>query len=110
MQNPDWDECKTCKGRDLCAALDDSAFLRGFRRLASRTTRGCILMERPDLLRRFVVEQGAGDSSGRGTALAELAAREPLPSHHLPDAEIPETHWLYRLAKKYWFMGFGAYG
>jgi len=31
-------------------------------------------------------------------------------SHHLSGAEIPEKHWLYRIAKKYWFFGFGAYG
>jgi len=31
-------------------------------------------------------------------------------SHDLPGQEIPERYWPYRLAKKHWFFGFGAYG
>ena len=52
----------------------------------------------------------ARDSSGRGTAHAELAAMQVRPSHHLPGQEIPESSWAYRFAKKNYFFGFGAYG
>ena len=40
---------------------------------------------------------------------AELAAMEPRPSQYDPGNEVPEDHWLYRVAKRYWFFGFGAY-
>ena len=95
---------------DLFESLTGSRFLSEFRRLAAESSRGCVLMERPDVLRDFVVARGARDTSGRGTALAELTAMRPYPSHDLPGREIPERHWMYRFAKKHWFFGFGAYG
>ena len=45
----------------------------------------------------------------RGTAMAELEAMTPRFSQWLPGEEIPEKHWMYRLAKKYWFNDFNAY-
>ena len=33
----------------------------------------------------------------------------PRFSQWLPGQEVPEKHWMYRLAKKYWFSDFGAY-
>jgi MoaA/NifB/PqqE/SkfB family radical SAM enzyme len=86
-----------------------SAFLRDFRELARRTTRGCIVLERPDLLRQLVLAHGARDTTARGTALAELAAMTPRSSQYAPGQEVPERHWLYRLAKRFWFSDFGAY-
>jgi len=97
-------------GRNLEQVFADSEFLTRFRREISQVTPGCIIMENPALLKRFLEESGAKDSSGRGTALDELARMDVRPSHHLPGEEIPEKHWAYRLAKKYWFFGFGAYG
>jgi len=41
--------------------------------------------------------------------MAEMEALEPRHSQHDPENEIPEKHWAYRFAKKYWFFGFGAY-
>jgi hypothetical protein len=41
--------------------------------------------------------------------MAELEAMAPRFSQWLPGEEIPEQHWMYRLAKKYWFNDFGAY-
>ena len=90
--------------------LTQSKFLTQFRNLARCTTRGCIIMERPDLLENTVRQNGIWDSSGRGTGLEELCRMTPRSSHHIPDKEIPEKYWPYRLAKKYWFFGFGAYG
>jgi MoaA/NifB/PqqE/SkfB family radical SAM enzyme len=86
-----------------------SAFLRDFRELAQSSTRGCIVLERPDLLKQLVEKHGARDSTARGTALEELAALEVRTSQYNPGSEIPERNWLYRLAKRYWFSDFGVY-
>jgi MoaA/NifB/PqqE/SkfB family radical SAM enzyme len=97
-------------GRDLVTCYENSDFIPGLRTLAAERSRGCILLDDPQALHDYVCECGAADSSGRGTALAELEAMAPMPSHHVPDQEIPEKSWTYRFAKKYWFFGFGAYG
>jgi MoaA/NifB/PqqE/SkfB family radical SAM enzyme len=86
-----------------------SAFLRDFRELAQSTTRGCIVLERPDLLKQLVEKHGAKDATIRGTALAELEAMQLRTSQYNPGQEIPEKNWLYRLAKRYWFNDFGVY-
>jgi hypothetical protein len=86
-----------------------SAFLRDFRELAQSTTRGCIVLERPDLLKQLVEKHGAEDATVRGTALAELEAMQLRKSQYNPGQEIPEKNWLYRLAKRYWFNDFGVY-
>jgi MoaA/NifB/PqqE/SkfB family radical SAM enzyme len=95
--------------RSLRDKFVHSAFLREFRELAQQTTRGCIVLERPDLLRALVLKHGAKDSTARGTALAELAAMEVRTSQYNPQNEIPERNWLYRLAKRFWFNDFGVY-
>ena len=56
--------------------VPQSEFLRDFRTLAQSTTRGCIVLERPDLLKQLVEKHGARDATVRGTALAELEAME----------------------------------
>jgi MoaA/NifB/PqqE/SkfB family radical SAM enzyme len=95
--------------RGASVAIRDSAFLRDFRQLSAQATRGCVVLERPDLVKALVAKHGARDTTRRGTALAELDAMTPRSSQWLPDAEIPEQHWLYWLAKKFWFNDFGAY-
>lgn len=96
-------------GPSLYKTMTQSAFLRDFRETAARTTRGCIVLERPDLVRELVRKHGARDTTQRGTALAEFEAMTPRRSQHSPGEEIPEEHWAYRFAKKHWFFGFGAY-
>jgi MoaA/NifB/PqqE/SkfB family radical SAM enzyme len=96
-------------GKDLYQTLSQSAFLDDFRKTAARTTRGCIVLERPDVVRELVARHQARDTTQRGTALQELANLSPLGSQHVPGREVPEEHWLYRFAKKHWFFGFGAY-
>jgi MoaA/NifB/PqqE/SkfB family radical SAM enzyme len=86
-----------------------SEYLRDFRALAQSTTRGCIVLERPDLLKQLVEKHGAQDATVRGTALAELEAMQLRKSQYNPGQEIPEKNWLYRLAKRYWFNDFGVY-
>ena len=95
--------------RGLFETMRRSSFLRDFRELSAQATRGCVVLERPDLVRDLVVKHGARDTTVRGTAMAELEAMRPRFSQWLPGAEVPEKHWMYRLAKKYWFSDFGAY-
>ena len=94
---------------DVFKTITESAFLSSFRKTATTATRGCIVLERPDLLKSVVEQLGARDTTARETALAELEAMTPLSSQHIPGHELPEQNWLYRLTKKYWFFGFGAY-
>jgi MoaA/NifB/PqqE/SkfB family radical SAM enzyme len=86
-----------------------SEFLRDFRDLSQRSTRGCIVLERPDLLRDLVEKHQARDSTVRGTALDELSAMTTRTSQYNPGHEIPEKNWLYRLAKRFWFNDFALY-
>src|SRR2546426_1145732 len=95
--------------RGVYATMRDSAFLKDFRELSARQTRGCVVLERPDLVRDLVTKHGARDTTARGTAWAELQAMTPRFSQWLPGEEVPETHWMYRLAKRYWFNDFNAY-
>ena len=97
-------------GKSMSELFNESEFLHRFKQTAAEATRGCIIMERPDLLKDIIENSGAWDSSGRGTAMEELAAMTQHTSHHLKDREIPEKYWPYRFAKKHWFFGFGAYG
>jgi MoaA/NifB/PqqE/SkfB family radical SAM enzyme len=96
-------------GRSLREKFLRSEFLRDFRQLAQSSTRGCIVLERPDLLKKLVEAHGAKDATVRGTALAELAAMEVRTSQYNPGHEVPEKSWLYRLAKRFWFNDFGVY-
>ncbi len=95
--------------RGIFATMRDSAFLKDFRELSAHHTRGCVVLERPDLVKQLVVKHGARDTTVRGTAMAELEAMTPRFSQWLPGEEVPEKHWMYRLSKKYWFYDFGAY-
>ena len=93
----------------LYDTMTQSAFLKDFRETAAKATRGCVVLERPDLVRDLVARHGARDTTQRQTAFAELERLEPRGSQHNPGREIPEDHWVYRFAKKHWFFGFGAY-
>ena len=91
-------------------SLTQSAFMKDFRETAASHTRGCIVLERPDLVKDLVVKHGATDTTIRKTAIAELDAMTPRNSQWLPTGEeIPEKHPVYRWAKRIWFNDFGAY-
>ena len=98
------------EGSNLEEIFAQSTFLANLRKLTAATTRGCILLEQPDALLRFMEQEGVPDSSARGSAYKELAAMQCLSGHHIPGKEIPEKNPFYRFAKKYYFFGFGAYG
>ena len=89
--------------------LTGSAFIRDFRETAAKATRGCVVLERPDLVKSLVEKHGARDTTQRLTAMAEVEAMQPRSSQYDRKNPIPEEHWMYRFAKKHWFFGFGAY-
>ncbi len=95
--------------RPLRERLMRSAYLREFRELAAQTTRGCIVLERPDLLADLVERHGAKDGTVRGTAMKELRSMETRTSQYNPGNEVPEKSWLYRIAKYFLFNDFGVY-
>lgn len=94
-------------GGDVYKTINESKFLRGFQRFVQDRTKGCVILEHPQELVAFLRNHGVRDFSGRN-AFAEIASITPRHSQHLPDAEIPEDHWLYRLMKKHVFFGMGA--
>ena len=96
-------------GASVYDTMTQSPFLRDFREAAASATRGCIVLERPDIVKALVEKHGAKDSTQRGTVMAEFEAMSPRHSQHHPGQEVPEEHWAYRFAKKHWFFGFGAY-
>ena len=95
---------------DTADAFEQSELLSRFRTAATELSRGCILLEHPGALLRLADETRAKSTSGRHSGRRELAAMQPLPSHHFPGKEIPETNAFYRFAKRHVFFGFGAYG
>jgi MoaA/NifB/PqqE/SkfB family radical SAM enzyme len=96
--------------RPLRDIFESSAFLRDFRETAAAHTRGCIVLERPDLLKQLVARHGARDTTARGAALVELEAMQSRPSQYNPGHEIPEKSLVYRLAKRLFFNDYGTYG
>ncbi len=96
--------------RPLDQVFNESEFLRDFRKTAASSTRGCIALERPDLIEALVARHGAQDGTARQTALQELRATPVYPSQYMPDQEpIPEKSWLYRIAKRIAFHEYGVY-
>jgi len=90
--------------------MTKSEFLHDFRQVAAQHTRGCVVLERPDLVKELVQKHQAKDTTIRKTAMAELESMTPRGSQYLPTGEeIPEKHPVYRLAKKFFFNDFGVY-
>ncbi len=96
--------------RELRETFNESDFLRDFRQLTAQHTRGCVIMERPDLLVELAERHGARDTTARGTVMEELQQITPRRSQFQPGDEIPERSLVYRWAKKYAFNDFGTYG
>ena len=95
--------------RGIYRTLTESSFLKDFRETTARETRGCVMLERPDLVEDLVKKHAAGDGTIRQTAMQELQAMKPSHSQWLPGDEIPEKHWMYRWAKRFFYTDFGAY-
>ena len=86
-----------------------SEYLSDFRKMSSATTRGCIMLERPDKVKEFVEKHNAPDGTARKTALPELEAMQNRPSQWNRTEQVPEKNWIYKFAKKHFFSDFGAY-
>jgi MoaA/NifB/PqqE/SkfB family radical SAM enzyme len=97
------------RSRTLKEKFVQSEFLKDFRDLAATNTRGCIVLERPDLLEDLVKKHDAKDVTARKTALPELQAMKPRPSQYNLMEQVPEKSLAYKIAKKYWFNDFGTY-
>ena len=95
--------------RGLKETISSSKFLEDFRRTAAESTRGCIVLDRPDLLQGVVERHGAKDDTARKSAMEELKALKPRPSQASLSENIPERSWAYRFAKKHFYSDFGAY-
>ncbi|MFV1964079.1 MAG: radical SAM/SPASM domain-containing protein [Pirellulaceae bacterium] len=95
--------------RPLRDVFNESTFLSDYRRLAASHTRGCIVLERPDLLKQLVQRHGARDATARGTVIEEWDGMVPSPSQYSPGDEIPERSWVYRLAKRIALHEYGVY-
>jgi hypothetical protein len=96
--------------RPLREVFQQSAFLRDFRQTAAEHTRGCIVLERPDLLDELVQRHGAKDTTARHAAVQELKAMDLRSSQYNPGHEIPEKSLAYRIAKYFFFNDYGTYG
>ncbi len=96
--------------RSLKDTFNQSEFLRDFRQLTAEKTRGCVVLERPDLLLELAKKHHARDTTQRQRSLAELEATIPRRSQYVPGGEIPERSWAVRLAKWMAFNDFGTYG
>jgi MoaA/NifB/PqqE/SkfB family radical SAM enzyme len=86
-----------------------SEFLADFRRVAAQSTRGCIALERPDLLRAVVAKHAARDTTPGQSATAELQSAMPCAAVEDPELRIRERSLLYRLLKRFWCSDFGVY-
>ncbi len=95
--------------RGIYETLTTSAFLKDFRETAAKHTRGCVVLERPDLVEALAARHGAKDTTIRQTALAELRSMTPRPSQWIKEEQIPEKHWMYKLAKRFFYHDFGVY-
>lgn len=100
----------TTDGPHVKELFENSDFLKTFRDDISAKTRGCILLEDPSFMANLAKQCNACDSGGRNQGLQELSELPMLPCHHIPGKEIPEKNIWYKIAKKNWFFGFGAYG
>ncbi|MDR2441583.1 MAG: radical SAM protein [Planctomycetaceae bacterium] len=99
---------------DFYKTINESNFLRHFQqfirdRYDGEKSQGCVLIDYPQELGEFLRQEQVVDMSGRDF-LAELDTAIPHESHFLPDKEIPENYWVYRVLKKMLFFGMGAYG
>ncbi len=95
--------------RPLRETLNGSEFLRDFRELAASATRGCIALERPDLLVELAERHGARDTTARHSVLEEYRRAGSHISQYQPGNEVPERSLVYRLAKRWFFNDYGTY-
>lgn len=96
-------------GGDVYKTINSSEYLRGFQKFVKDRTKGCVILEHPQELVKFIRGHGAKDYSSRD-GFSEIERIRPRNSHHLPGEEIPEDFWFYRFLKRQVFFGMGAAG
>lgn len=97
-------------GSNLADLFEKSDFLADFRKMTSESSRGCILLEDPQKMVEFLEKYGAIDSTSRESVLEEYKKMTPVAGHNQQGNEIAEENTVYKLIKKKYFFGFGAYG
>jgi MoaA/NifB/PqqE/SkfB family radical SAM enzyme len=97
-------------GSNVVQLFEQSTFLEAFRLHVADRTRGCIIMDDPEDMTAFLSQQKVTDATSRQSVMHEYACMKPCPSHDMGSQAIPETNPLYRMLKKKYFFGFGAYG
>ena len=95
---------------NLTDIFHNSEFLASLRKMTAETSRGCILLENPQKMLQHLQEWNAIDSTSRGTVAEEYAAMRVVAGHDMQGEEIEEKSMIYRMLKKRYFFGFGAYG
>lgn len=97
-------------GSNLTELYRHSRFLSGMRERIAAATRGCILMEDPQLMASIIRDYNASETTSRATAMQEYDRMQHVPGHDMGDDAIPERSAPYRWLKRHYFFGFGAYG
>ena len=95
---------------NLVEIFNNSEFLASLRKMTAETSRGCILLENPQKMLQHLQKWNAIDSTSRGTVAEEYAAMRVVAGHDMQGEEIEEKSKIYRMLKKRYFFGFGAYG
>ncbi len=95
---------------NLVEIFNNSEFLASLRKMTAETSRGCILLENPQKMLQHLKEWNSIDSTSRGTVAEEYAAMQIVAGHDMQGEEIEEKSKIYRMLKKRYFFGFGAYG
>lgn len=97
-------------GSNVVSLYQNSTFLERLRKMTAETSRGCILMDNPQKLVEFLETEGAVETTSRATVMDEYKMMGYKPGHDMKENAIPEKNPLYKLLKKKYFFGFGAYG
>lgn len=87
-----------------------SQFLTGMRKQVAQATRGCIIMDNPELMVKILKDYPVQETTTRGTAMQEYTNTRHISSHDMQPDLIPEKSRPYRWLKRNYFFGFGAYG
>ncbi|MCW3785261.1 radical SAM protein [Plebeiibacterium sediminum] len=95
---------------NLTEVFEQSDFLSNLRALTVKNSRGCILLEDPRGLAEFLEKHNAVDTTTRNTVISEYKNMIPVAGHDQRGREVPEKNIFYKLMKKKYFFGFGAYG
>lgn len=96
-------------GANARGRMAASVFLRVVRSRLARANGGCILLRDPGGLAECLDAIGARDTSGRGSARAELDRMQARPDHGSA-VPIAERVWMYRHLKRNLLFGMSAYG